>query len=143
SAPQIRYPDCYGIDMSKMKEFVAFRAMMALLKETGKENMLDEVYEKCKIALEKDEADTENFVKILYDQFTDEQISDKIAEIITPSDLHAEVKVVFQKVENLNKACPDNLGDWYFTGNYPTPGGFRVVNKAFVFFMEGKGVRAY
>lgn len=143
SAPQIRYPDCYGIDMSKIREFVAFRAMMALLKETGKENMLDEVYEKCKIALEKDEADSENFVKILYDQFTDDQISEKIAEIITPSDLHAEVKVIFQKVENLNKACPDNLGDWYFTGNYPTPGGYRVVNKAFVYFMEGKGVRAY
>ncbi len=143
SAPQIRYPDCYGIDMSRMKDFVAFRAMMALLKEKGKEDMLDEVYERCKIALEKDEADTENFVKILYDQFTDEQISDKIAEIITPSDLHAEVKVIFQKVENLNTACPDNLGDWYFTGNYPTPGGYKVVNKAFVYFMEGKGVRAY
>jgi amidophosphoribosyltransferase len=143
SAPQIRYPDCYGIDMSKMKEFVAFRAMMALLKETGKENLLDEVYERCKIALEKDDASSENFVKILYDQFTDEQISDKVAEIITPSDLHAEVKVIFQKVENLNKACPNNLGDWYFTGNYPTPGGYKVVNKAFVYFMEGKGVRAY
>ncbi|MFN8436672.1 MAG: amidophosphoribosyltransferase [Cytophagales bacterium] len=143
SAPQIRYPDCYGIDMSKMKEFVAFRAMMALLKETGKENMLDEVYEKCKAALENNTADKENFVKVLYDQFTDEQISNKVAQIITPSDLHAEVKVVFQKVDNLHIACPDNLGDWYFTGDYPTPGGIKVVNKAFVYFMEGKGVRAY
>lgn len=143
SAPQIRYPDCYGIDMSKMKEFVAFRAMMALLKEHNKEQMLDEVYERCKEALAKDQADSENFVKILYDQFTDDQISEKIAEIITPPDLHAEVKVIFQKVDNLHIACPNNTGDWYFTGDYPTPGGVKVVNKAFVYFMEGKGVRAY
>ncbi len=143
SAPQIRYPDCYGIDMSKMKEFVAFRAMLALLKETGKENLLDEIYEQCKRSLEADTAHEKNYVKILYDQFTDEQISDKIAQIITPKGIKAEVKVVFQTVENLNKTCQDHIGDWYFTGNYPTPGGFKVVNKAFVFFMEGKGVRAY
>lgn len=143
SAPQIRYPDCYGIDMSKMKEFVAFRAMLELLKETGKENLLDEIYEQCKVSLENDTAHEKNYVKILYDQFTDEQISDKIAQIITPKGIKAEVKVVFQTVENLNKTCTEHTGDWYFTGNYPTPGGYKVVNKAFVFFMEGKGVRAY
>ncbi|MFQ3576315.1 MAG: amidophosphoribosyltransferase [Cytophagales bacterium] len=143
SAPQIRYPDCYGIDMSKMKEFVAFRAMLALLKETGKENLLDEVYDMCKTAIESDRADERNYVQILYNQFTAQEISDKVAQIITPPDLKAEVKVIFQSIEGLHAACPKHLGDWYFTGNYPTPGGNKVVNKSFIFFMEGKGVRAY
>jgi amidophosphoribosyltransferase len=143
SAPQIKYPDCYGIDMSKMKEFVAFRAMLALLKETGKENLLDEVYEICKKALENDTAHERNYVQILYNQFTEDELSNKIAEIITPQDIKAEVKIIFQSIEALHKACPNHLGDWYFTGNYPTPGGNKVVNKSFVYFMEGKGVRAY
>jgi amidophosphoribosyltransferase len=142
SAPQIRFPDCYGIDMSKIKEFVAFRAMLALLKENNLEHKLDEVYDKCKNAASEENTNT-NFVKELYDPFTDEQISNKIAQIITPKDLKAEVQVVYQTVANLHIACPDNTGDWYFTGNYPTPGGNKVVNAAFVNFMEGKTVRAY
>jgi amidophosphoribosyltransferase len=142
SAPQIRFPDCYGIDMSKIKEFVAFRAMLALLKENNLEHKLDEVYFKCKSAIN-DDLSLTNFVKELYDPFTDEQISDKIAEIITPKNLKSEVKVVYQTVDNLHLACPENTGDWYFTGNYPTPGGNKVVNTAFVNFMEGKTVRAY
>ncbi|MEY3417747.1 MAG: hypothetical protein RL060_1859 [Bacteroidota bacterium] len=142
SAPQIRFPDCYGIDMSKIKEFVAFRAMLALLKENNLEHKLDEVYDKCKNAASEENTNT-NFVKELYDPFTDEQISNKIAQIITPKDLKAEVQVVYQTVANLHIACPNNTGDWYFTGNYPTPGGNKVVNAAFVNFMEGKTVRAY
>ena len=141
SAPQIRFPDCYGIDMSRMKDFVAFRAALALLKESGKEYLLDEVYEKCEMA--KNDKTAPNYVKELYAPFTYDQVSDKIAEIITPSDLNAEVQVVYQTVENLHKACPHHLGDWYFTGDYPTPGGNRVVNRAFVNFMQGKTVRAY
>ena len=143
SAPQIRYPDCYGIDMSKMKEFVAFRAMLALLKERGLEEMVEEVYAQCVGAIESNNAFGQNYVQQLYDQFTDQEISDKIAEIITPKDLHAEVSLIYQNVENLHKAIPKHLGDWYFTGNYPTRGGNRVVNQAFINFMEGKLVRAY
>jgi amidophosphoribosyltransferase len=141
SAPQIRYPDCYGIDMSKVKEFVAFRAMKALLKDTYKDNLMDEAYHKVLANIgSKDQA---NYLQELYDQFTDEEISNKIAEIIRPEGLKAELEVIYQTVDNLHKACPDNLGDWYFTGNYPTPGGNRVVNKAFMNFMEGKESRAY
>jgi len=141
SAPQIRFPDCYGIDMSKMKDFVAFRAVLALLKDTKKEHLLDEVYEKCYSS--DGDRQAPNYVKELYAPFTYEQVSNKIAEIITPDHIQAEVKVVYQTVDNLHKACPDHIGDWYFTGNYPTPGGNRVVNKAFTNFMEGKMVRAY
>lgn len=141
SAPQIRFPDCYGIDMSRMKDFVAFRAVLALLKETGNENKLDEVYEKCMASNE--ERAPANYVKELYDLFSYEQISDKIAQIVTPDSMKAEVKVVYQTVDNLHAACPAHSGDWYFTGNYPTEGGHRVVNKAFAFFREGKTVRAY
>lgn len=143
SAPQIRFPDCYGIDMSKMKEFVAFRATLQLLKESGLENRVDEVYAQCVAAIESGNASMTNYVKALYDPFTHDQISDKVAEIVTPKDLKAEVAVIFQTVENLRKACVNHTGDWYFTGDYPTPGGNKVVNKAFVNFMEGKGVRAY
>lgn len=143
SAPQIRYPDCYGIDMSKMKEFVAFRAALALLQERGLENILDEVNLRCLHALENGTAEQENFVKAIYAPFTDEEISDKIAEIVRPKDLKAELSIVYQTVANLNVACPDHLGDWYFTGNFPTPGGNQVVNKAFVNFMKGIEVRAY
>jgi amidophosphoribosyltransferase len=143
SAPQIRYPDCYGIDMSKMKEFVAFRAALALLKERGLENILDEVNLRCLNALENGTATEENFVKAIYAPFTDEEISDKIAEIVRPKGLKAELSIVYQTVANLNVACPDHLGDWYFTGNFPTPGGNQVVNKSFVNFMKGIEVRAY
>ncbi len=141
SAPQIRFPDCYGIDMSKMKDFIAFRAVIALIKEHGMENLLDDVYNKCiaSIGMSK----VPNYVKEIYEPFTYEQVSKKISEIVTPKNMNAEVEVVYQTVENLHKACPKHLGDWYFTGNYPTPGGNRVVNKAFVNYMEGKLVRAY
>ena len=141
SAPQIRYPDCYGIDMSKIKEFVAFRAMLALIKENFKENLLEEAYHKALANI--NNKDQVNCVKELYDQFTYEEVSNKITEIVRPEGLKAELEVVYQTVENLHDACPKNLGDWYFTGNYPTPGGNRVVNKAFINFMEGKEVRAY
>ena len=143
SAPQIRYPDCYGIDMSKMKDFVAFRAMLALLSDTKQENLIDKVYEKCLAAQHDKTEDVSNFVKLLYDQFSATQISDKIAEIITPKGTVAEVKVIYQTIEGLHEACPNHTGDWYFTGNYPTPGGNKVANKAFVNFMEGKNERAY
>lgn len=143
SAPQIRYPDCYGIDMSKMKEFVAFRAALALLKERGLESILDEVNLKCLVALENGTAHTENFVKAIYAPFTDQEISNKIADIVRPKHIKAEVAVIYQTVDNLNVACPNHLGDWYFTGNFPTPGGNQVVNKAFVNFMKGIEVRAY
>jgi len=143
SAPQIRYPDCYGIDMSRVKDFVAFRAMLALLKETKQENVLDDVYEKCKASIQELSGNTVNHVKTLYDMFTYEQLSNKIAEIVTPEGCQSEIKVIYQTVDNLHKASPLHLGDWYFSGNYPTPGGNRVSNKAFMYFMEGKTVRAY
>ncbi len=143
SAPQIRYPDCYGIDMSRLKDFVAFQAMLGLLKDHNKERMLQEVYQKCKEQESLPKEQTVNFVKELYDQFTDDEISKKIAEILTPNDLNAEVKIIYQSIENLHIACPDHKGDWYFSGEYPTPGGFKVVNKAFTNFMEGNTARAY
>ena len=143
SAPQIRYPDCYGIDMSKMKEFVAFRAALALLKERGLEHILDEVNLKCLQALENGTAQEENLVKAIYAPFTDDEISEKIADIVRPKNLCAEISVVYQTVANLNVACPNHLGDWYFTGNFPTKGGNQVVNKAFVNFMKGVEGRAY
>jgi len=143
SAPQIRYPDCYGIDMSKMKEFVAFRAMLDLLKKNGIDYMKQEVYAQSVGALQTNNAYEQNFVKQLYGKFTDEEISDKVAEIVTPEGMNAEVSMIYQTVENLHKACPNHTGDWYFTGDYPTSGGNRVVNQAFVNFMEGKLVRAY
>ena len=141
SAPQIRFPDCYGIDMSKLGEFVAFRAMIQLLKEQGKEYKLGEVYELCQQSESLGEAI--NHVNKLYHEFTSEEISDKIADIVKPDGMKAEVQVVFQSIENLHKAIPGHSGDWYFTGNYPTPGGMRVANKAYINYMEGKLVRAY
>ena len=143
SAPQIRYPDCYGIDMSKMKEFVAFKALVALLKETGQEKKLEEVYHLCKKEEEKPVREITNQVKQLYDIFTYEQISDKISEIVTPEGTIPEVKVIYQTIDNLHQACPNNNGDWYFSGEYPTIGGTRVVNRAFINYMEGKDERAY
>jgi amidophosphoribosyltransferase len=141
SAPQIRFPDCYGIDMSKMKEFVAFRAMIQLLKEQNKEELLDIVFEKCLAS--QNEAHPVNHVKELYAEFTYEEISKKISEIVRPKSLKAELEIVYQSVENLHKACPNHLGDWYFTGDYPTVGGNRVVNRAFMNYMKGVEVRAY
>lgn len=139
SAPQIRFPDCYGIDMSKMKDFIAFRATLDLIKERGMTDVLDQIHDKAKRG---DVMDV-NYVKGLYEPFAAQEISDKIAEIITSDNIKADVKVIYQTVENLHKACPEHLGDWYFTGDYPTPGGMRVVNRAFVNYMEGKTVRAY
>lgn len=141
SAPQIRFPDCYGIDMSRLSDFVAFRAMVELLKEQGKDYLLGEVYEACQRSLMAGEAI--NQVNRLYNEFTPDQISDKIADIVRPEGMNAEVQVVFQSIENLHKAIPNHSGDWYFTGNYPTRGGMRVANKAYLNYMEGKLVRAY
>ncbi|MBW7844356.1 MAG: amidophosphoribosyltransferase [Bacteroidia bacterium] len=143
SAPQIRYPDCYGIDMSRLNEFVAFQAMLQLLKENNKEHLLQEVYAKCKQQEHAPKEEVVNHVKQLYDLFTDEQISNKIAEIIRPDDLRADLKVIFQTIDGLHQACPENHGDWYFSGIYPTPGGNKVVNRAFINFMEGNNSRAY
>jgi amidophosphoribosyltransferase len=143
SAPQIRYPDCYGIDMAKMGDLAAFRAAIALLKESKQENIIDDVYDRALAMVGRPLREQENVVKDIYRPFTAEQISDKIAELLTPEDIHAEVKLVFQSIEGLRAACPDHTGDWYFTGNYPTPGGNRVVNRAFINYREGKNVRAY
>ena len=143
SAPQIRYPDCYGIDMARIEDFIAFRAMLALLNENKKNHLLKEVYEKSKIALENKTTDKKNYVKTLYNQFTDEEISKKIAEILKSDGIKSEVEVIFQSVEDLHKSCPNHRGDWYFTGNYPTAGGNKVVSRAFINFYEGKKSRAY
>lgn len=143
SAPQIRYPDCYGIDMSKMGDFIAFKAAVALLKEAGKENLLTEILAKCKTLQQENKLHTENLVRLVYKPFTLGEISNKIAQLITPEDVTIPVQVIFQTIETLHEACPNNKGDWYFTGNYPTPGGNRVCNKAFINFMEGKDVRGY
>ena len=141
SAPQIRFPDCYGIDMSKMKDFVAFRAVLALLIDEGKEYLLEDVLEKC--LADKDKVNEVNYVKELYAPFSYDQLSQKIGEIVKPKKMKAALEVVFQTVEGLHKACPDHLGDWYFTGDYPTKGGNSVVNTAFINFMKGIEVRAY
>jgi amidophosphoribosyltransferase len=143
SSPQIRYPDCYGIDMSKMGEFVAFQAVAVLLKERNKEACLQEIYDHCKELSRSNQLHTENVVKRIYKLFTIDEITNKIAELITPKNLSIPVQVIYQTIENLHTACPSNLGDWYFTGNYPTPGGNKVVNKAFMNYMEGKNVRGY
>ncbi len=143
SAPQIRYPDCYGIDMARIEDFIAFRAMLALLNENKKNYLLKEVYEKSKNALENNITNKKNYVKILYNQFTDEEISKKIAEILKSDGIKSKVEVIFQSVEDLHKSCPNHRGDWYFTGNYPTAGGNKVVSRAFINFYEGKKSRAY
>lgn len=143
SAPQIRYPDCYGIDMARIEDFIAFRAMLALLNENKKNYLLKEIYEKSKNALENNITNKKNYVKILYNQFTDEEISKKIAEILKSDGIKSKVEVIFQSVEDLHKSCPNHRGDWYFTGNYPTAGGNKVVSRAFINFYEGKKSRAY
>jgi amidophosphoribosyltransferase len=143
SAPQIRYPDCYGIDMSKLGEFVAFKAAMALIKERTLECILDNLMIKCNELRRNNKLHTENVVREIYKPFTLDEISKKIAELITPDDIYVPVDVIYQTIEDLHDSCPTNLGDWYFTGNYPTPGGNRVVNQAFMNYMEGKNVRGY
>ncbi len=143
SAPQIRYPDCYGIDMSKMGDFIAFRAAVELMTDTGQQHILDQMLDKCKELQRNNQLHTENIVQQLYKTFTPEDISDKIAQLITASDIKIPVSVIYQTIESLHEACPTNLGDWYFTGKYPTPGGNRVCNKAFMNYMEGKNVRGY
>lgn len=143
SAPQIRFPDCYGIDMAKMGDFVAFRAAIELLKDAGKEQLIQDVYQQCKEQLNVDSKHMKNYVKAIYEPFTDQQISDKIAELLTPKGMEAEVKIIYQNLDGLKNACPKNQGDWYFSGDYPTPGGNRVVNKAFMNFVEGNNERAY
>jgi len=143
SAPQIRYPDCYGIDMSRMKEFVAFRAAYQLLIERNMDDVLEDTLGRCLAAIDMGTATQENYVKAIYKPFTVEEISEKIAKLVKPKNLKAELAIVYQTVENLNKACPNDTGDWYFTGNYPTPGGNKVVNTAFVNFMKGVEIRAY
>ena len=143
SAPQIRYPDCYGIDMSKMGDFIAFKAAIALLEERGMSNIIDETYQKIKTLEASNSLHTENVVRQLYKPFTPEEISDKIAQLITPSNVNIPVEVIYQTIEDLHECCPTNTGDWYFTGNYPTPGGNKVCNKAFVNYVEGNNVRGY
>lgn len=143
SSPQIRYPDCYGIDMAKLSDFVAFRAAIELLKETGQESIINSVYRKCKEQQYLPKEQIINYVKEIYRPFTDDQISDKIAQLLTPKEVKAKVKIVYQSIENLHLACPNDQGDWYFTGDYPTPGGNRVVNNSFIYFIEGRNQRAY
>ena len=144
SAPQIRYPDCYGIDMAKLEDFIAFRAALSLHQENGnKENIVQKIYQKCIKSINEGIESPPNHVKELYDPFTDEQISEKIANILKEESINAQVEVIFQTIEGLHKACPKNLGDWYFSGNYPTPGGCRVANKAFINFVEKNNKRAY
>ncbi|TXN37858.1 amidophosphoribosyltransferase [Flagellimonas hymeniacidonis] len=143
SAPQIRYPDCYGIDMAKLEDFVAFKAAQALHEEHGTTHIIKDIYEKCLAQTDSNDKEVVNYVKEFYAPFTADQISKKTAEILSPEDINAEVAIIYQSIEGLHQACPKNLGDWYFTGNYPTPGGNRVVNRAFINFYEGKNQRAY
>ena len=143
SAPQIRYPDCYGIDMSKMGDFVAFKALVEILKEQGKEHLMQECYERCKAEILLPKEQITNQVKALYDEVSEDCISKRIAKIVTPEDLDIEVDVIYQSVDGLHEACPNHTGDWYFTGNYPTPGGNKVVNRAFINYMEGRDERSY
>lgn len=143
SAPQIRYLDCYGIDMAKLGDFIAFQAAVALLKETGRDLVLQDVYTKCKNQVDAPKEQVRNYVKDIYAPFTPEEISAKISELLTPDSVKAEVEIIYQSIEGLHEACPHNLGDWYFTGDYPTPGGNKVVNRAFIYYMEGRNERAY
>jgi amidophosphoribosyltransferase len=143
SAPQIRYPDCYGIDMTRMGEFIAFNAAIALLEERGMSSLIDEVYQRCKAQQGLPKEEMVNHVKAIYEPFTDEEISAKIARMVRNASIRADVQVVFQTVENLHRACVGNEGDWYFTGNYPTPGGNKVVNTAYINWKEGTNKRSY
>jgi amidophosphoribosyltransferase len=143
TAPQIRYPDCYGIDMARIGDLIAFKAAISLLEERNLEHIIDEVYEACLAQLKNNSATKENVVKRIYEPFTYEEISARIAKLVTPEDCNAEIEIIFQKIENLHAACPNHLGDWYFSGDYPTEGGSRVVCKAFVNYMQGSNERAY
>lgn len=143
SAPQIRYPDCYGIDMARLGDFVAFQAAISLIKERGMGHLIDEVYAKCKEQIELPKEENTNQVKAIYEPFTTEELNDRISQLLTPKDMKAEVKIVFQSIEGLHAACPNHQGDWYFTGDFPTPGGHKVVNRAFVYYVEGRNDRAY
>ena len=144
SAPQIRFPDCYGIDMAKLEDFVAFRAALELHRLNGNEKeIIDGIYQKCIKSLKNNAAESINYVKELYKPFSYQKISNKIAELLVDKDINSEVKIIFQKVEDLHRACPNHKGDWYFTGNYPTPGGSKIANKSFINFYEGKSQRAY
>ena len=143
SAPQIRYPDCYGIDMARLGDFVAFQAAISLIKERGMEHLIDEVYAKCKEQIELPKEENTNQVKAIYEPFTTEELNDRISQLLTPKGMKAEVKIVFQSIEGLHAACPNHQGDWYFTGDFPTPGGHKVVNRAFVYYVEGRNDRAY
>jgi amidophosphoribosyltransferase len=143
SAPQIRYPDCYGIDMAKMTDLIAFRAAIELIKENDKEDLIHKVYEQCLLENKKPVNKIKNLVKKIYSSYSDDQISNKISSMLKDDDINAEVDVVFQSIDNLHKACPNNLGDWYFSGEYPSPGGNKVVNKAFINYYEGSSSRAY
>ncbi|MFY0644636.1 MAG: class II glutamine amidotransferase [Bacteroidia bacterium] len=143
SAPIIKYPDCYGIDMSRMNEFIAFRAAKSLLEQRGEEGLMDDIYRACQVELKKPIAQMENKVKMLYERFTDQELEQEIARLVTPEDMKAKVEIVYQSIEGLHASCPNHKGDWYFTGNYPTPGGNKVVNQSFVYYMEGSDKRAY
>lgn len=143
SAPQIRYPDCYGIDMARLGDFVAFQAAISLIKERGMEHLIDEVYERCKAQSALPKEENVNQVKAIYEPFTTEELNDRISQLLTPEGMKAEVKIVFQSIEGLHAACPNHQGDWYFTGDFPTPGGHKVVNRAFVYYVEGRNDRAY
>jgi amidophosphoribosyltransferase len=143
SAPQIRYPDCYGIDMAKMGDFIAFNAAVQLLKDTKQEHILTTVYDKCKAQAHLSKEEMVNYIQEIYKPFTAEQISVKISELLTPKGTRAKVEIIYQSISDLHASCPDHKGDWYFTGNYPTPGGVKVVNKAFMNYIEGNNARAY
>ena len=143
SAPQIRYPDCYGIDMSKMRNFCAFQAIIELLNENGKAGLIDEVYQMCKLQEGIPDEDVVNHVQKLYAAFSYEAVTNKITELLTPKNIKCEVQLIYQSIENLHEACPNNNGDWYFSGNFPTPGGNRVVNRAFINYIEKSDARAY
>ena len=143
SAPQIRYPDCYGIDMAILGDFIAFQAAISLLKEKKMEGVIDSIYKKCKAQIDLPKEEMKNYVKEIYSPFSPEQISSKISEILTPKEVNAEVEIIYQSIEDLHISCPNHTGDWYFTGDYPTPGGNKVVTKAFINFVEGNKSRAY
>jgi amidophosphoribosyltransferase len=143
SSPQIRYPDCYGIDMAKLGDFVAFRAAIGLLKDTGREHMIQEIYQEAQAEMNKPVIEMRNLVKEIYRPFRPEEVSRKISDLLKSTEINAEVDIVFQSVEGLHEACPGHSGDWYFTGNYPTPGGNKVVNQSFINFVEGRNIRAY
>ena len=143
SAPQIRYPDCYGIDMAILGDFVAFQAAIELLKENNMQSVIDNVYNKCKEQMAFAKEDMKNYVKEIYSPFSPEQISTKISKILTPESVNAEVEIIYQSIEDLHISCPNHTGDWYFTGDYPTPGGNKVVTKAFINYVEGDKSRAY